>query len=158
MHRVGGTVRRGTAARMIDLVAEICGRIVRASLRRVAGLLIASSMCASCNSVVHFDSQPANAVNPPGDGNGSNAEHPTYYQDVEPILRTHCVDCHRPAGAAPFALAHYEQARALATSIASVTASQRMPPWPAGGEGDWPPQVGPRRLEPTDIALNGAGA
>jgi hypothetical protein len=124
----------------------------------VAASLIASSTCAGCNSVVHFDSQPASAVNSPGSGNGSNPEHPTYYQDVEPILRTHCVDCHRPLGAAPFPLANYEQARALATSIASVTASQRMPPWPAVDESDCPPQVGARRLDATDIALIGAWA
>ncbi len=96
---------------------------------------------------------------PGGDDDASVASpvaHPTYYQDVEPILLAHCVECHRKDGAGPFELTTYAQARALATSIASVTHEHRMPPWPAASGGDCPPQVGARRLDAQDIALIGA--
>jgi len=119
-----------------------------ARLREVAVACIAVSVCVGCNSVV----QPAHIVNPPNDDDAS-VPHPTYYQDVEPILRTHCVDCHRAAGPAPFSLTSYEQAHALATSIAGVTHEHRMPPWPAVSDGDCPPQVGARRLDASAIAL-----
>ncbi len=112
-----------------------------------AAACIAIGSCASCRSVGELDL--------PSDGVAAVA-HPTYYQDVEPILNAHCVDCHRAGGAAPFALTSYEQARALAPSIAMMTHEQRMPPWPAVSEGDCPPLVGARRLDASDIALIGA--
>lgn len=77
---------------------------------------------------------------------------PTYYGDIEPILRAHCVTCHRDGGAAPLALTTYEEARSVARSIASTTHTRRMPPWPAVTEGDCPPQLGARRLTDADIA------
>ncbi len=107
-------------------------------------------VCASCNSVVELE--PSNG---PNDVVPNLTAHPNYYQDVEPILRTHCVECHCPAGAAPFSLTSYEQAHARASSIAAVTQEQRMPPWPAITDGDCPPQVGARRLDASDIATIG---
>jgi Copper type II ascorbate-dependent monooxygenase, C-terminal domain len=111
-----------------------------ARLQEVAAACIALSACAGCNDA----------------SEQSPVVHPTYYQNVEPILRTHCVDCHRSAGAAPFSLSSYEQAHVLATPIAGVTHEQRMPPWPAVSDGDCPPQLGARRLDASDIALIGA--
>jgi hypothetical protein len=118
-------------------------------LREVAAACIAVLACVDCNSVVQLGS----GVNPPNDNVPNPVLRPTYYQDIEPILRTSCVDCHCAGGPAPFSLTNYEQARAYATAIASVTQEQRMPPWPAVSDGDCPPQVGARRLDASDIAL-----
>ena len=54
---------------------------------------------------------------------------PTYARDVAPVLRTNCVQCHRPGQVGPFPLETYEQARKRAHDIASVTAERLMPPW-----------------------------
>jgi mono/diheme cytochrome c family protein len=148
MGRVGGTL-----ARVKPFLRALRGS-PNAWARRpeVAVVCIALAASAGCNSAM----QRAPIVNDDDNASASPVAHPTYYQHVEPILRTQCVDCHREGGAAPFSLASYEQARALATSIASVTHEQRMPPWPAVSDGDCPPQVGARRLAASDIALIGA--
>lgn len=54
---------------------------------------------------------------------------PTYSADVEPILRTRCLECHRPGQIGPFALSTYEQASKRAEDLASVAEERRMPPW-----------------------------
>jgi hypothetical protein len=53
----------------------------------------------------------------------------TFADHVAPILAKHCVGCHKPNTAAPFALQTYEQAKARARTIAEVVAEGRMPPW-----------------------------
>jgi hypothetical protein len=53
----------------------------------------------------------------------------TFADHVAPLLRQHCVSCHRPGTAAPFALTTYQLASARAEMIAEVVAEQRMPPW-----------------------------
>ncbi|HKB06008.1 MAG TPA: redoxin domain-containing protein, partial [Gemmataceae bacterium] len=53
----------------------------------------------------------------------------TYADHVAPILRQHCVRCHRPDTAAPFSLLTYEQAKAKAGTIAEAVTEGRMPPW-----------------------------
>ena len=58
---------------------------------------------------------------------------PTYARDVEPVLRRHCLDCHRPGGSAPFALTNYEDVSRIDSMIAEVVAERRMPPWFAEG-------------------------
>ena len=71
---------------------------------------------------------------------------PTYARDVAPILRKHCVECHRPGQVGPFPLMTYEQARKRVFDIADVVRETRMhngerkyrtmPPWkPARGVG-----------------------
>ena len=75
---------------------------------------------------------------------------PTWARDVAPILHRRCVGCHRTEGAAPFALAAYDEARPRARLIAEVTASRYMPPWlPAAG----PPFAGERRLSSDEIEV-----
>lgn len=63
-----------------------------------------------------------------------SSEKVTYAEDVAPILRKHCVDCHRPGTAAPFALTTYEQVKAKANMIAEAVRDERMPPWYAAPE------------------------
>ena len=58
----------------------------------------------------------------------------TYHKDVEPILQTHCQDCHRPGAVGPFALMTYRQAVNWADDIKAYTEDRRMPPWkPSAG-------------------------
>lgn len=60
-------------------------------------------------------------------------EAPTYARDVEPLLRRHCLDCHRPKGSAPFPLTTYEDVNRIDSMIAEGVAERRMPPWFAEG-------------------------
>ena len=53
---------------------------------------------------------------------------PTYYRDVLPILRQHCVICHRAGGLAPMSFETYEAARRYAYVIRNVTQDKAMPP------------------------------
>lgn len=54
---------------------------------------------------------------------------PLFYQDVLPILETHCQSCHRAGEAAPMALQTYEQARPYARAIRNAVLRHVMPPW-----------------------------
>jgi mono/diheme cytochrome c family protein len=53
---------------------------------------------------------------------------PTYYRDVLPILRQHCVICHRTGGIAPMSFETYEAASRYAYIIRNVTHDKAMPP------------------------------
>jgi thiol-disulfide isomerase/thioredoxin len=53
----------------------------------------------------------------------------TYAEDVAPLLKKHCQECHRPGTPAPFSLLTYEQAKANAAMLAEVVREGRMPPW-----------------------------
>jgi len=53
----------------------------------------------------------------------------TWAEHVAPVLRKHCIECHRPGTAAPFSLLTYRQAAARAETIAEVVRDGRMPPW-----------------------------
>ena len=73
----------------------------------------------------------------------------TYSRDVAPILREHCVTCHRPGQFAPFTLTTYDEAAAHARRITEVTQSRVMPPWmPEEGFGEF---RGERHLPESDI-------
>ena len=67
-------------------------------------------------------------ASPPG---AIASEGPTYHENVEPILRTHCQECHRPGQVAPFSLLSYDQARKRAGDLAAVASDRVMPPWHA---------------------------
>jgi hypothetical protein len=53
---------------------------------------------------------------------------PTYYRDVQPVLRQHCVICHRASGIAPMSFESYEASRRYAYVIRNVTRDKAMPP------------------------------
>src|ERR1700731_2691098 len=53
---------------------------------------------------------------------------PTYYRDVQSILRQHCVLCHREGGIAPMSFEGYDAARRYAYLIRNVTQDKVMPP------------------------------
>src|SRR5437870_5014144 len=56
---------------------------------------------------------------------------PTFSQDIAPIVFKNCAPCHRPGQAGPFSLLTYEDVSKKAHTIAAVTKSRYMPPWPA---------------------------
>lgn len=63
---------------------------------------------------------------------------PTYHNRVSRLLQSHCVECHRQGGVAPFPLETYEQVTAKAGMIRKMVDRRLMPPWfaaaPAAGE------------------------
>lgn len=54
---------------------------------------------------------------------------PTFHQDVAPILKKRCVQCHTDGTAAPFSLQSYKDVVSHAEMIAEVVVDERMPPW-----------------------------
>jgi hypothetical protein len=69
---------------------------------------------------------------------------PTYYVDIKPILEKNCTSCHVTGGIAPFALDNPTDAVKWTDSIAQVTKSGYMPPWPPSKDGE--PFLYERRL------------
>ncbi len=53
----------------------------------------------------------------------------TYHARIERIILTHCVECHRVGGVAPFALDTYDDVVAHKGMIRKVVAKGTMPPW-----------------------------
>src|SRR5262245_39194570 len=75
----------------------------------------------------------------------------TFAQDIAPILREHCMDCHRPDSWGPFSLVTYADVRPRARQIAEAVKRRTMPPWkPEPGYGG--PFLGERRLSDAEIA------
>ncbi len=72
-----------------------------------------------------------------GEGGEAEADAPTFYEDVAPILQRRCQVCHRPGSIGPFPLLSYEDAAGWSAMIHEVISSRRMPPWHAK------PGVGP---------------
>jgi hypothetical protein len=54
---------------------------------------------------------------------------PTFYKDIEPILRARCQSCHRPGEIAPMPLITFEQVRPWAQAIRQAVMTKQMPPW-----------------------------
>jgi hypothetical protein len=54
---------------------------------------------------------------------------PTFYRDVQPILRRHCQSCHRPGEIAPMSLMSYKETKPFAQAIAGDARDRKMPPW-----------------------------
>ena len=55
----------------------------------------------------------------------------TWTADVEPIVASRCVGCHRPDGFGSPSLVSYADAKPWASAIRDEVLSGRMPPWPA---------------------------
>jgi Flp pilus assembly protein TadD/mono/diheme cytochrome c family protein len=73
----------------------------------------------------------------------------TYNRDIAPIIREHCVVCHRPGQVGPFSLIDYAGVRQHARQIVQVTQSRVMPPWlPQHGFGEF---AGERRLSDAEL-------
>ncbi|WP_229248190.1 c-type cytochrome [Dyadobacter sandarakinus] len=56
---------------------------------------------------------------------------PEFYKDVQPIIHTNCVPCHRTGEAAPFPLITFDDVTKRSKFIRQVVSSRYMPPWKA---------------------------
>jgi mono/diheme cytochrome c family protein len=105
-YRVGGTQPAATRADLREAIeAVVAGREVTVSETPVDGCVITRAKTRS----------PVEKV--------------TYADHVAPLVRKHCVACHRPGAVAPFALTSYDAVASRAEMIAEVVDEQRMPPW-----------------------------
>jgi len=80
-------------------------------------------------------------------------EEVTYAEHIAPLVRAHCVPCHAPGQAAPFALMTYADVRRKARMVRHVTRGRYMPPWPA--DTGYTRFAGERVLTASQIALIG---
>ena len=53
----------------------------------------------------------------------------TYYEDIRPIVKRSCLDCHVDQGTAPFPLETYEQLFTLRELARQKVSTRTMPPW-----------------------------
>lgn len=58
----------------------------------------------------------------------------TFTEHIAPIMKKHCVDCHREGEIAPFALTEYEEVAGWGEMLAETIEDGRMPPWHASEE------------------------
>ncbi len=108
-YRIGGALPKATHEYLADAIdAVLSGKQVAVAQTPVDGCLI---------------SPPAKI---------ESDETITYAEHVEPIIRKHCVECHRAGTEAPFGLADYDEVAAQGEMIAEVVSDGRMPPRFAG--------------------------
>src|SRR5271154_6489982 len=75
----------------------------------------------------------------------------TFNRDLAPIVFHICANCHRPGEAGPFSLLSYDDVKAHARQIVSVTSRRFMPPWlPQRGDFAFADEL---RLSDEQIAL-----
>ena len=53
----------------------------------------------------------------------------SYTQSVAPLLRQHCLKCHREGGIGPWAMDRYGRVKDYARMMEEVLATGQMPPW-----------------------------
>ncbi|HLX62160.1 MAG TPA: tetratricopeptide repeat protein [Planctomycetota bacterium] len=82
---------------------------------------------------------------------GLNTSHPTFAQDIAPVVHKQCAVCHHAGGSAPFALIAYADVAKHAAQIAGLTQRRIMPPWmPEHGYNEF---EGERRLSGDEILM-----
>lgn len=62
---------------------------------------------------------------------------PTLGEGVGLIFENRCVECHRDGGVAPMKFLSHGQIRQWTKNMKDVLSMRTMPPWPAGGHGDF---------------------
>lgn len=75
----------------------------------------------------------------------------TFNKDIAPIIRAHCVACHKPGEATPFSLLNYEDVVKRSKFIKKVVETRYMPPWKA--DESYVHYSNNRQLHDSDIAL-----
>jgi hypothetical protein len=55
----------------------------------------------------------------------------TFLKDVAPVIKSHCIACHKDNGSAPFSLQTYNDVKKRAAFILEVIEDKYMPPYPA---------------------------
>lgn len=76
----------------------------------------------------------------PGPDGNTVVPRATWYQDVGPIMATHCMSCHQAGGIAPFALTDYDAAKENAMRALTQVDNGAMPPFDAREEADCTPR------------------
>lgn len=84
--------------------------------------------------------------------NGNSSNEFTFHEHVAPILKQHCVECHRDGEIGPFALQDYDEVAGWADMIVETTADLRMPPWHAGADSVLPFR-NERKLSDDELAI-----
>ncbi|QDT48812.1 Thiol-disulfide oxidoreductase ResA [Symmachiella dynata] len=108
-YRIGGALPKATHEYLADAIdAVLKGEPVAVPQTPVDGCLITSPTPVEPNDEITF------------------AKH------IEPIIRKHCVECHRPGTEAPFGLTTYDEVAGQGEMIAEVVTDGRMPPRFAG--------------------------
>jgi hypothetical protein len=77
---------------------------------------------------------------------------PTWYADVQPIVREHCSGCHQDGSIAPMALDDYASAQPWADVMAQSATERTMPPWLLTSDGSCQSFQHSRWLPDEDIA------
>lgn len=80
-------------------------------------------------------------------------KHPTYTQDIAPVLHRSCSPCHRPNQIGHFNILNYNDAKISAAKIAYVVQQKQMPPWPA--DPNYTHFIGENVLSQEEIAMIG---
>ncbi len=80
------------------------------------------------------DDENGEAPDDVGDDTGDDYEGPTYYDDIEPMMRANCTSCHIPDDIAPFPLQTYEDVKTFAPASHITMVEGTMPPWPPDDE------------------------
>ena len=93
------------------------------------------------------------ACNSHSPGEEKMPETVTFTEHIAPLLYQNCTICHRPGGNGHFDLVTYQQAKSYGPSLAYVTKSRIMPPWPA--DPHYTEFIGQRVLSETQIAMIG---
>src|SRR5262249_30602158 len=73
---------------------------------------------------------PAPAVGP-ATASAPATSPPTFHETIEPLLQSHCAECHHEGGGAPFSLEKYDDVIGWSAQIREVVTTRRMPPWGA---------------------------
>jgi mono/diheme cytochrome c family protein len=112
-------------------------------------------MFALCGSIAGCgdDDDPTAADSSSGADTTAGTDAPRFWQDVAPIYFTHCVECHRSGGIAPFALDDAEIAATWAQASAMAVADRTMPPWLVTDDGSCGTFRGSRALSDAQIEL-----
>jgi hypothetical protein len=79
---------------------------------------------------------PSNPTQPTQPTMPPNYTGPTFYKDVQPIIRDKCELCHHDGGLGPVAFSTYDQTKTWAPLIQQRTADKSMPPWGASNTTD----------------------
>lgn len=85
-----------------------------------------------------------------GTGDARAQDVPTWTDDVAPLVRDNCMNCHRPGEVAPMSLLTYDDVVPWARSIRLMVEDRVMPPWhadPAYGDFGNNRRMTPRQIE-----------
>jgi hypothetical protein len=75
-------------------------------------------------------------------GAGCSTGPPTWYQDVAPMLASHCMSCHREGGIAPFSLTDFDSAKEQSLRMLDQIERGAMPPFSAQEDAECTPRFG----------------